>query len=641
MLNESLLHSPIYLEDDIYNTQIHNNSSSFTDTFNAIKKIDRLPLKGFDIHFSDSNWDFSSIINKEVSVASDNEYTLNFEGTPNEFMDVTKFFIYDCLCDTKTAIPRTDRTLREVKEFLRYLKDNYITSLDLLTEDIMKDYISSLKSAKLSNKASLAPRTILEKRTCVRKLLEFYCSKMNELDYSSQIKVLRLTKAESQEMNTHIEHSKKPDIPKQYFNELMSTLIKVMNDTSKSNDERADACIFIIASQTGLRGSELVLLKTGTVESVEILNGSKTAYFMNYISPKAGQRGIDNSYHEGKTAINDISKSAYDTLVEIYHEKRETEKTNFLYCPGKVSLLPKKEGWLNSRLKTFLLTYRNEINCINVSNQYPELYNSSCVGGTDGRIKGVAKSITRTLKDDDVFSYITVHQFRVHVCTELYYKKVPLDVIAFYMSHLSEDMSDYYVRRPERTEEENHIVDSILTDILKNDVIPIGSQSDALKKRIDEFITENNFDVEKDLETIISTLKKRIPIKLKNGGICMKSGAKRPCSMDADTDEFYCASDVCPNNFRLYWHLDTTYGEFQDFLKTITHNKKNGFIRQAQHEERKLRFIVSDRLIPELEQLKQQLQRKGSDYITNEHPYLEQFIEDYDNIYKEVSQWKQ
>lgn len=639
MINNSLSLPQIHLENDTYNTQIASESSSFIDVFNAIKKMDKLPLKAFDIYFSDDIWDFSSIRNRNISITKENIFIMNFDTIPDDFKDIAKFYVYDCICDVKSTFSRTSYHLNQLKEFISYLADSYIPSFDVLSEEIIKDYVDALKSAKFSVKDNLQPTTIAGKRMSIHKFLTFYSSKINELDYSSLYDILQPSNSEYHEVKIQRENSKKADIPQQYFNELVSSLIKVMNNPNEKDDDRANACIFLILSQTGLRASEVALLRVNALEPIKILNDTKTAYFMHYISPKAGEKGVDNSFYEGKTFINELSKLAYDTLVDIYAEKRKSENIDLLFCPGNINFLPKENSFINGRLKDFLLKHSNEINCVNVSNKYPNLTTTTIEKATKDPY--VRKGSKARWKNDDVLSYITSHQFRVHVCTELYYKKVPLDVIQFYMFHLSEDMTDYYIRQPERTEEEDKIVETILTDIVKDGVTPIGNKSDELKKRIDEFIAENNFSVEKDLPTIISKLKRRIPIKLKYNGVCIKSGAKRPCSMDADTDEFYCASDVCPNNFRLYWNLDTTYKEFKDFLLTIEHNNKNGFTRQAQHEERKLRFIVSDRLIPELEQLQEQLELKGSDYILNNHPYLENFITDYNTIYKEVSTWIQ
>lgn len=629
----------IHLESDTYNTQIARESSSFVDVFNAIKKMDKLPLNAFDIRFSDNIWDFSSIRNKNISISKENIFIMNFNTIPDEFKDIVKFYVYDCICDVKTTFSRTSYHLNQLKEFISYLVDSCIPSFDVLSEEIISGYVEALKSAKFSDKEYLQPTTIIEKRMSILKFLRFYSSKIEELDYSSLYNILEPSKKEYQQIKVQRENSKKADIPQQYFNELLSSLVKVMNNPNEKDDDRANACIFIILSQTALRPSEVALLRVGALEPIKILNNTKTAYFMNYISPKAGEKGVDNSFFKGKTYINELSKLAYDTLVDIYAEKRKLKNIDLLFCPGNIKFLPKENAFINGRLKDFLLRHSNEINCVNVSSKYPKLTTTTIEKAPKDPY--VTKGSIAGWKNDDVFSYITAHQFRVHVCTELYYKKVPLDVIQFYMSHLSEDMTDYYIRRPERTEEEDKIVESILTDIIKDGVTPIGSKSDELKEKIDEFIAKNNFSVEKDLPTIISKLKRRVPIKLKYNGVCIKSGAKRPCSMDADTDEFYCASDICPNNFRLYWNLDTTYKEFQDFLLTIEHNKNNGFTRQAQHEERKLKFIVSDRLIPELEQLQEQLELKGSDYIINKHPYLENFITNYDTIYKEVSTWIQ
>ena len=130
-----------------------------------------------------------------------------------------------------------------------------------------------------------------------------------------------------------------------------------------------------------------------------------------------------------------------------------------------------------------------------------------------------------------------------------------------------------------------------------------------------------------------------MPIKEKYGGICIKSGPKRDCSKDAKTDEFYCSYNVCPNHFHLYTMADITYNKCKTILKTIKHNKDNGFIRQSEKEQNKLNHVVKSHLLPELKQLKEEVMKKGEVWIKEKYPQITSIIDNYDAILKEVDSW--
>lgn len=637
MINNLLATEAVLLNSQEYNTHIYNPSNTLSDIFNKIKEMDRLPFTDLEIYFSSDTWDFSPLIDSNVNASNRGEYILNFTEIPDDFKDVIKFFMYDIATSGYKSIKTCNGNLAHLRQFCSFLYGNLIISFSTLSTEIIDDYVSALESGEFSKKGTLKKNTVEAKKDVIFEFLSFYSRKIEELDYSSILKKLTRTKVDNELMIIEKEGSKTPDIPKILFNQILSTAIRVMNNNQVNADDKAIACMIVLLSQTGLRSSEIVLLKTSFLQEIKILDGSKTCYFMTYISPKSGQRGENNSYSEGKTYVNDLTHNAFITLANLYSEKRQKLGIDWLICPDLVNKFPLSTRQVEKRLKYFLLEYRNEINCINKKNDYPELKSVNI--GVYKKNNIPKKSKLSKLKDSDYFSYITPHQFRVHVCTELYYKNVPIDVIQYYMCHLTEDVTDYYIRRPERTEEEDKLSTALLTDIIKDGVKPLGDGTNQLMSKIEEFIEKNNYNVDKDVASIVSSLKRRIPIKLKASGLCIKSGPKRPCSKDSNTDEFYCASGICPNHFHLYWMIDITYKEFQNLLITMKHNETNGFKRQAEHEKRKLSFIVKDRLLPELKQLKEQLETKGLEAIRNEHPNIISVIDNYDSIYKEANLW--
>ena len=129
------------------------------------------------------------------------------------------------------------------------------------------------------------------------------------------------------------------------------------------------------------------------------------------------------------------------------------------------------------------------------------------------------------------------------------------------------------------------------------------------------------------------------PIRAKLGGICIKSSMLRDCNKDAKTDEFFCAYGVCSNHFHVFYMADITYERYLTLKNTYTYNKNNNFLRQAEKEKFKILNTIKDSLLPELDEVKNEVLSKGEEAIKENYPQLTFIIENFDIIYKEVISW--
>ena len=134
-------------------------------------------------------------------------------------------------------------------------------------------------------------------------------------------------------------------------------------------------------------------------------------------------------------------------------------------------------------------------------------------------------------------------------------------------------------------------------------------------------------------------LAKKLPIRQKTGGVCIKSSQLRECSMDAKTNEFYCAYGVCPNIVHFYYMADVTYRQCKELQETININKERGHMRQVEKETNMLYTITKKRLIPELEDLKAVIKRDGFESVYEIHPEVQPIVENIDIIEKEAITW--
>lgn len=84
---------------------------------------------------------------------------------------------------------------------------------------------------------------------------------------------------------------------------------------------------------------------------------------------------------------------------------------------------------------------------------------------------------------------------------------------------------------------------------------------------------------------------------------------------------------------------DITYDRYLTLKKTYTYNKNNNFLRQSEKEYFKLINIIKDMLIPELDELKKEIDNKGAEYLISRYPQLNFIINNYSDIYTEVTKW--
>ena len=209
------------------------------------------------------------------------------------------------------------------------------------------------------------------------------------------------------------------------------------------------------------------------------------------------------------------------------------------------------------------------------------------------------------------------------------------------MSHLTDEMTNYHIlRNSNEVQEDLEAAKRVLSGIVTGDEKIIGGDK-GLTENINKFIEANHFNVEKDLDAIVSKLAEDIPISVKTGGVCIKSSRFRPCSIDSRTDEMYCAYNVCPNLFHFFYHCGITWRKCKELKEVIDINQKRGFLKWVYKDTNNLRSIISHQLLPEMDELQVQLKDKGINTIYEKYPDLIDIIENFDEIKKEVTSWLQ
>lgn len=602
--------------NDIGNTPGQNS------LLEKILKIDSLSFSELNIKFSDDIWDFAKVIT--LNVRKD-KLKFSFNTISDEYKNIAKYYVLVQLLDNFHKIQTLHRKFSDIRLFLSYLENNNVYSLENVSLGDIKDYIGILKLTK-------APTTVKHTKTYIKQFLIFHSTGFS-IDIADGI-ISFLEKHDTAAIKAYAEHNKHNDIPSDYFDRLMQVCINLINDPSEEKLYRIFAAIIILFAQTGLRQSSIGSLTVNSIYEKSIFGGEKKALFLNF---KDFKKDVgNNTFTIEQTFINPISLKAYNLLDDLCSEKRKNLDTDILICPDRVSNLPVSDGYLRDLIVRFSVKYHKELKCVN--NESLSELKTCTLNEILARFKLAQRDIDE-LKGADKISFPVSHQFRVHLCSEFYRKGIPLTIIQKHMVHLSHEMQDYYIRSEKNKENEIAYSTAILKTVLKDDSKLLGGNKDAIMNKINKFIEDNNYNIEKDLDIVIDKLVNKMPIKEKCGGVCIKSGPKRDCSKDAMTDEFYCAYGVCANHFHLYNMVDITYGKYERLLKTMKYNKEKGFLRQSEKEKHKLVCTIKDSLLPELDELKSQLSKHGTEYILKKHPYLERFTNNFDTIYKEVSAW--
>jgi hypothetical protein len=257
---------------------------------------------------------------------------------------------------------------------------------------------------------------------------------------------------------------------------------------------------------------------------------------------------------------------------------------------------------------------------------------------------GIAKSLftigSGKTKQHFRLSVPDTRQFRVHLCTALYNKGIPLVYIQKYMGHLSEYMLGYYVRPKDTYQENIAYSEKVIREIAGDDLTPIGLMGNDLRENIKLFISERNLNVKTDISRVMESLGNKIVIRGKAGGVCIKTSLM-PCSKDARTNEILCAYNLCPNLFHFYYMADISYLDFRTLQSTYEKNLSAGHTKAAQKELRKIKELLRRKLTPELDELDRELVRKGQDHILIQYPSLSVIIDNESDIREEIELWMQ
>ena len=591
-------------------------------------------IGGVKIKFTDNEWDFTS---KYMAGKLITMYKYNFDnnyGLSDYQLTVLKLFVFYNITEYGLHCSSNKIKFLEVLQVMMYMNEKNITLIEDLTLKDFKEYYDNL---------NIKYTTMTKKRRRLKEFLVFY----------SFIATNVLTRemnnwfnnVDTDVINATIESGKTPLLPSAFYKKYTTLLYDDIVNTKIDKYTRGYYGLLYIGTQTGLRASELTLLR---VQDLEIRTFKKMQIgILHYRSTKSGN-GKNRVYDNAQTNANQKVIKVYKVLEDLFNEERKKQNTDYLVPRDMDAQSNGREKSVRRQLTSVVLNHESCRFCLKHSKELG-IINSPDVDSFDSKIKYEQKpaiglrplNFTEAgIKKGDIVCFPTIRQFRVYVASELRERGVDDRTTAFLFNHHCFEMYGYYARPKHDIQEDIDFSKEIVKDIVKDETKILGPKGEAFTEKINQIIEDNNFNVEKDLDAIIDNVCKEVPIRAKNGGFCIKSNPRRQCRHDAETDEFMCAYGCCPNHCHMYFMLGVTYEKVHTLIKTYEYNLNAGFKNASEKEAYKLNYAIVNELLPEIEEAKNEIQLRGSEWIVQTHPEMEDIINNLDEIEQEALEWK-
>ena len=563
---------------------INNENKPYSSLFNNFLSHEYIHIENIKVNIMDDKWDIS---NRSLFGRKKSTYIFNFNKFEEQINIILKLYLINRFIMFGTYFTGNKEYLKTANEFLCFMKTNKLDFENIDIEDIIQ-FLDMYKINKLSHYEKSKGR--------LTDFLKFYSLNFN-VKINSQIYDF-LDKRDIIGLKTESKTAKY-SLPSTSF---MKSFITKLEDEAYSSINTLDSILLtllIIATQTGLRTNELLLLKKDSL--IEIKYKDKTTYQLKYSTTK------NRNIHVNRECT---TIATLTTIKAIKHlEKYYLENENNILVSQTLD-----GDDISRKLKNFCIQNASSLNLLNNDKLNLDLKMNT---------------------ESGVIYYPSFKQFRVYFSTELSNRGVNDILIAKMLGHEDPKMWGYYTRSPYELQEDSDYSKFKVEEIIVNGLKILGPRSEEYNKLIETFNIQNDVSINTN---VIDTILTKIPIRQKLGGFCMKPNPNRVCSVDAETDELFCAYQMCPNQCHTVVDLPYYLKQFENFQLIIKNNQVNGFINSAQKEIFKMNNLINTKLLPEIKELKRL-------YIENKHFIdtnleLSRIYQNLSNLEGEVVKWQ-
>ena len=426
---------------------------------------------------------------------------------------------------------------------------------------------------------------------------------------------------------------KTPPIPDKFYHMILKAYCEHMRDETADNDERMVAALMVVESQTGFRAIDLISTLISRLKTIDVeVNGEiKQMHYIHYINHKPSK---PTQIRECDVYCSALCQEAIDILLRLRKANRYADETDLLFIPSMWT--PRKGVNTPVIIQTF-----HSINKVVLLRKLGKQLDQDWANVSRNKFPGMARLRRSFGIKTDELSYPTLPQYRVTLATNLYEQGVPLKVIQMTLGHMSDMMEGYYCR-PKNDVAEDLAAAHVVLNAISEDALPMlpatGKGDERLLESINAFIAENHVDVRADIKKVMDEFGGRLSIRAKLGGYCIK-GSLLDCAEDANTNEYLCMYGLCPNIRHFFFNAAASYDDFKRTVATYEHADRHNHKKDRLREGRKIKAILENRLLPELDELEKAISQHGRDAVYMKYPSVVYMADNIDLVRKEAAEW--
>ena len=541
------------------------------------------------IDVNSNEWDLSELCIKPRKPSG---YIYKFLNIKSEWVFLEKMFIINQL-NTRGPHATVIRNYNnEINLFI-----NCMLSINIQTCSELK--MIHVKQAIDHRLKTVSYRGIANLKNPIKLFLKFISliyKDVYTIDIENYLEDINTTKVDRIAKN-----NKTRILPTDFVNKLNDLLKNKINELLEKEIYYTDNeySLFLVYSsiyiliQTGIRISELYLIPLYPIETIKLLNEEKELYYFHYNSTKNQSKKIRAisapTHKEFAEYISKISNKIKNIRPLDLRKKYIFESGSFTTDD------------IRNQLYEISLCYSNELGTINNSEKW-------------------RFSNQKEIKTDFGMAILSIpapRQFRKYWACDMKKRGYSDLEIMRWLGHIDEKMLGYYGETEEIVVDNIDFSKNTLRNILKKNDNILGPRGKQYQKDITEIAKQNSY---KSTEEIIDQVLKQKQIRRKNGGFCCKPNIGRPCKFDSNTDRFYCAYEMCPNQCHMYYDLVYYLKEFEILKLTYNTNMENNQINASEKELYKIKNLIRAKLIPELVELDRKLLISKSEEIIEEYP---------------------
>ncbi|KAB2500457.1 phage integrase family protein [Bacillus cereus] len=580
-----------------------------------------------NINFTNDIWEF----NEFKRFSNENwAYHYDFTQLDTTYKNYAKYMILRELFNRNLRFTTVKKRFYYVRDFIYHLSNHYMYYPNLIDASFLKGFLANAPSE----------RNLADKKQAIKTFLLEIELRVPDVNFSDCYKYLN--KHDSRKIKIEREQGKHKFVPLDIHNKIISLAIQDLRNEDLLITQRAAACMIVLLADTGMRIGEFRILEIGRLDGIGVKGEYEVFYYLNFKTYKTVK---EKKYKWTRSFITENALLAYRTLTEIYKERR---KTQYLFVNDKGIEVSKT--LLRMRLVQFFYRHQNQLQLDKIID-----YDVSQFSVTRKRNYKSLKFVPDDEMDKDIY-YVTFHQYRVVLATILYNKGYHLDFIRQHMNHLTEEMTQHYIRFNEMKKIEINAIETLKKRSTKDGLTLNTNINDISDKyiveelrteeyqevynQINKFLKKNKLNIFTDIEEIVSKLSRTdTPIADTELGICAKSFNKlceRNQYISSINDAYYLGVQI-----HSLEELPFSLKRFQEKASIVAYNEKlyeknQKYRNELERELKGIKKYIERKLNPELMLLKDEIRSGG---ICDKYPELESIVESIDDIEKEVKKW--